>query len=314
MHVADRLASVTAGSITLFRPIGRTSTEEQLAGHRAYHDELAQMCRAKTDSIILRSGDHVKCIAEFSADYDLLILGGNPEGMFRTLIFGSEEHKIADEAACSVLKVKSPRHKVHPRFVPTPRPDFNFDSLETFISWAAVDHSLTVSKKEELFRAVGARIAEVVGLDLGSAIARKISKRDHRQTTQLPGGVALIGTTKTGLPATTLGLFTTASPIPWNGPYPEKVDVVIVVASPPGDRQVQLWMLGRLARIILLEDFLTSLRAAESRDDILRALEAADENIDSFYSSVEITQPELPRLVLPEEDSIGPQDPLDGDD
>jgi hypothetical protein len=125
--------------------------------------------------------------------------------------------------------------------------------------------------------------------------------------------VALIGTTKTGLPATTLGLFTTATPIPWNGPYPERVDIILVVASPPGDRQVQLWMLGRLARIILLEDFLVSLRSARSRDDILRALEAADSEIDSFYSSF-VTQPDLPRIVMPEEDSIGPDDSSGGDD
>lgn len=309
MHVADRIALRSKGSVTLLRLTPMSCSDEQTAGHKAYHKELAQMCRATTESLIVASDDHTKSIAELSADYDMLILGSNPEGMLRTFIFGSVEHKIAEKARCSVLKVKSPRHKVHPRFVPAPRPDFKFDTLETFTNWAAIEPDLAVNRKDQLFQAIGERIANVVGLNLGEAIAGKLSRRDHRQTTQLPGGVALIGTTKTGLPATTLGIFSTSTPIEWNGPYPESVDVVIVVASPPGDRQVQLWMLGRLARIILFEDFLDNVRAASSREAVLRALAFADDRVDAFYTSMEITQPELPRLVLPTESSLGPDDP-----
>ena len=97
-------------------------------------------------------------------------------------------------------------------------------------------------------------------------------------------------------------------------PVPTMQGTRFVVASPPDDRQIQLWMLGRLARIILLRDFLSSVRSADSRDDILRALEIADGQINSFYSSVEITQPELPRLVLPEDDSLLPDDSSRGSD
>jgi len=309
MHVADRLASAHGGSVTLLRPVKKATTQDQIDGQRAYHEELSRMCRAPSESLILRSENDVSLVAEISADYDLLILGGNPEGLLRTLIFGSEEHGIAAAVTCSVLKVKTPRHKVHPRFSPAPRSDFDFDNLDTFISWAAVEQNLQVQRKEELFQAIGKRIADVVGLDLGPAIAHKIARRDRRQTTQLPGGVALIGTTKTGLPATTLGIFTTSDPLAWSGPYPDPVDVVIVVASPPGDRQVQLWMLGRLARIILLSEFLDGIRATETREDLLNFLRVSDQALDSFFTSGEITQPELPRVVLPEETSIGPSEP-----
>ena len=95
MHVADRIALRSKGSVTLLRLTPMSCSDEQTAGHKAYHKELAQMCRATTESLIVASDDHTKSIAELSADYDMLILGSNPEGMLRTFIFGSVEHKIA---------------------------------------------------------------------------------------------------------------------------------------------------------------------------------------------------------------------------
>ena len=58
-------------------------------------------------------------------------------------------------------------------------------------------------------------------------------------------------------------------------------------------------MLGRLARIILLEDFLEQLRKAKTTEEILNALRAADQDIDSFFSSMEITQPRLRKVDIP---------------
>lgn len=86
---------------------------------------------------------------------------------------------------------------------------------------------------------------------------------------------------------TTLGIFTNRAPLQWRARASEKVDVCLVVLSPPGGRRLQLWMLGRLARMSPTEDFLTRLRAETTQDGLRAVVSAADKELDQFLGGGE---------------------------
>lgn len=287
IHAADRLARRTMGRLTLFRPVASVTGQDQIEGHRRYHEQLRELCLCPAESLILRTDDVEATVAEISADYDLLVVGAHAERSLVTLFFHAEEQRIAGAAHCSVLMVKAPRHRVHSRFNLPPGSAFPFGrSLAAFLTWAAVGHRLQVNRKEELLDRIAERLSTVLGIDMAPEIAAKLRKRERQQPTGLPGGLALVGATKNGLPATSLGIFTLVRPIPWGG-RADKVDVVLVVMSPHEQRQAQLWMLGRLARMIQLEDFVDRLRGAGSEAELLEAVADADARIDSYLRGMD---------------------------
>ena len=305
IHVADRLARRTMGRLTLLRPVAEVTGQSQIEGHRRYHEQLRGLCLSPTESLILRTSDVQTTIAELSADYDLMVMGAHAERSLVTLFVHSEEQRIGRAAQCSVLMVKAPRHSVHSRFnLPAgSAPPFG-RTLAAFTSRAAVGHRLTVGRKDELLDRIAERLAAVLGVDLAPAIADKLRKRERQQPTGLPGGLALVGATKNGLPATSLGVFTLARPIPWGGRAADKVDVVLVVMSPHEQRQAQLWMLGRLARMIQHEGFVDRLRGAGSEAELLEAVADTDREIDRYLRGMDTAGELSPARV----DTSGPLD------
>jgi amino acid transporter/mannitol/fructose-specific phosphotransferase system IIA component (Ntr-type)/nucleotide-binding universal stress UspA family protein len=287
MHVGDRIVHPDAGSLTLCMPLSEGCSEQDRSDSQAYFEQLAELCVSKTERLELTTDDLSGSIAELSADYDLLLLGAQPESPLRTLLFGSWEHRLADAAQCSVLMVKAPQHTVHTRFVPPVDSTLVSDNLQPSITTAAVGLRLRATRKEDLLMMMASRLAHATGIELPAELAVKLRERERQQSTQLPGGVALIGITKGGIPTSTLGLFTVDKPLAWGGASNDPVDLCLVVLSPPGERQVQLWMLGRLARIIPQSGFLDRLRGATTEELLLQVLRDADEHLDDYLKGSE---------------------------
>jgi mannitol/fructose-specific phosphotransferase system IIA component (Ntr-type)/nucleotide-binding universal stress UspA family protein len=289
MHVGDRIVHPDAGRLTLLIPLESDHEKTDREDAEAYHNQLGALCISPTESTVVVTDDLVSTISEISTDYDLLLLGAQDERPLRTLLFGSFEHRLADAAHCSVLMVKAPRHTVHQRFVPPLDSSLQSDNLLPAIATAAVGLRIEVQRKEELLIRMAGRLAHAAGTEKPAELGAKLRERERQQSTQLPGKVALIGITKGGVPTTTLGAFTLSQPIGWGGPSREPVDVVLVVLSPPGERQVQLWMLGRLARLIPQAGFLDSLRGASTEGLLLESLREADQHLDDYLKDVEDT-------------------------
>jgi len=291
MHLADRIAARAGGSLTLVRLVAEQAEPMQIDGYKAYHRELAQLCRCATQSVVLRTPHAGATIAEMSADYDLLVLGAARESSARTLLFGSPEDRMAGAARCSVLMVKAPRHAVHSRFPPPEQGRLEFGGLGLFTTWAACGAQLEVKNKEDLLGRMARRHSEVLGVDMSEAILAKLHKREQQQPTALAGGVALIGATKNGIPATSLGAFTVDRKLAWKvrggSRGVDQVDVCLVVLSPPGERRTQLWMLGRLSRMIHAGGFLAALRAAEDETELLEVIRDADDALDAFFDGAD---------------------------
>ncbi|MCP4867324.1 MAG: amino acid permease [Proteobacteria bacterium] len=307
VHVADRIATASRGSITLLRLVAEQAEQMQIDGFRAYHRELSELCRSKTDSVVERTADTNAAIARLTADYDLLVLGAARESSVRSMLFGSPEDAMASAADCSVLMVKAPRHAVHSRFEPPGQSAAPFGGLGMFTTWAACGARVEVKTKDDLLVKMARRHAEVLGVDMADSILSKLHKREQQQPTALSGGVALIGATKNGIPATSLGIFTSRRPLNWvlrgGSRGIDKVDVALVVLSPPDDRRTQLWMLGRLARMVHARGFLRDLRAATTDSELLAAVRVADEGLDDFLDRMDTSTDWAPVRLPDDSDS-----------
>lgn len=310
IHVADRIAERSGGQLTLFRPVAEATEEMQIDGFRAYHEQLSELCRSPSRSMIERTSDEVATLVQLSPAYDLLVLGASPERRRLGPFVGSDAHRIARAVSCSVLQLKAPRHAVHTRFELPETARLPFGDLQTFTTWAAFGARLKVRNKDELLLRIARRMGKVLGVDMANAIYSKLRKRERQQPTQLPGGVALIGATKNGLPATSLGVFTTARALPWNSRAQERVDVCLVVLAPPSDRQTQLWMLGRIARMINHPGFLSSLRSCTDEAQLLDAMTETDEALDRYLGGLDTSTDVGPVRLLDDDDSFVDHTPL----
>ncbi|MBJ93306.1 MAG: hypothetical protein CMP23_02400 [Rickettsiales bacterium] len=291
MHVGHRIVHDEVGKLTLLMPLKLNHSEQDRSDMEAYNRQLEDLCDSETETRVVVTDDLVTSVAELSHDYDLLLLGAQDEQSLRTLLLGSYEHQLADAARCSVLMVKAPRHTVHQRFVPPLDSSLQTENLQPVLATAAVGLRLDVQRKDELLHLMAGRLAHVAGTEQPAELALKLRERERQQSTQLPGGVALIGIAKGGVPTTTLGVFTLAKPLQWGGSSREPVDVVLVVLSPPGERQAQLWLLGRLARLIHQPSFLQDLRDAGTETLLLASLRQADEHLDDYLGDAEEAGP-----------------------
>ncbi len=264
IHVADRLATMSGGSLTLFMPVPVEETDEVMHAHREYHKQFIRMCQAPAEGLVLRTQDAVAAIEELSSERDLLILGAPPEAPLRNLLLGSPDLAMMERARCAVLRLKTPRHRVHTRFRPqVPRPELHLE-LEPFLRHAALGPRLRVANKKDLFAIVARSLAAVEDTELEPAIAEALWEREEQQLTSLGGGVALSGFVLAGVQTPTVGVFTTAEPVSFDGSRWTEVDLMVVILACPADRQTQLWLKDLFAR--LLADGWLSQQLREARN------------------------------------------------
>ncbi len=264
VHVADRLAALCEGSITLFMPVPVEESDAVMRAHREYQRQFARMCRSPAEGLLLRTQDAESTIEELSADYDLLILGAPPESPLRNLLLGSPDLALLERARCAVLRLKTPRHRVHTRFLRPVNSSRLDQDLEPFLRHAALIPKLQVSSKRELFAQVARSLAAVEDTDLEPHIADALWARENQQVTSLGAGVALNGFVLPGVQAPTVGVFTTATPVAFDLPRNEPVDLLVVILACPADRQTQLWLKDLFAQ--LLADGWLSEHLRESRN------------------------------------------------
>ena len=288
VHVADRLARGEGGQLTLLALLPAKVDALQVQQQKDYHVQLMQHARAGCRSMVLRTDEPYDRVAELSDNFDLLVMGSPEEQGFKTVLFGSHEHRMADAVRCSVLRLETPRPDVHHRYALSAG-DHDTLALRDYLDAspirveAAGSGSFSgrpVRKKQELFADMAYGISVAGGLDDPEPVLRAMLERDRRQNTALSGGVAMLEASVRTLAAPVIGVSVLAVPVDYRGRERRRVDVMFCVAASARHRQVQLWILDRLARMILTTDVLDELRDAETNDEARRALTEADELLD----------------------------------
>lgn len=101
--VVNRIAHAYGAKITLLNVVDH---EEDVESTRAYLDKSA----AKFDQpaeIMVCSGDLIERVVAFSGQYDLIIMGASLDWGIQEVVTGFRTDKIMEQAACSVLIIKS---------------------------------------------------------------------------------------------------------------------------------------------------------------------------------------------------------------
>ena len=168
----------------------------------------------------------------------------------QTLFFGSKEHRAAKIAQCSVLKLKAPRHQVHHRFDLRREDTQEQMILAPYIHHAIVGHRIQVNKKADLFREVGEMVQRTEACESAQSVVNALTERERQQNTALREGVAISAPTVESVRHTQLVIVTLERAIDYQSSGKPMVDVALLVLAPRADRQSQLWVLERLARLM----------------------------------------------------------------
>jgi len=274
VQAADRLARhQRGGTVTLFDTVPAEHTLEMEDEQDDYLDQLGMLCQGAWRSLLIPANDPLDIIAEITEHYDLLLML-SPGGIgLRTLFRRSHEHRLAERARCSVLRIRAsvdfPTDVVRVE-------DESTEALavESFIQRAAVVPHLPVATKQALFSAAAHFLGRASGAE-PETLEKALWQLEKRHGTYLGEGVALCTPTMHGVEVPTLGLFTADRPLEYRAEQP--VDVVVVVLGSHRHRQMHLWLVERMTRMLLdhgLAPMLRDSRNAEAMRNACR--EAAD--------------------------------------
>ncbi|MEM6930337.1 MAG: amino acid permease, partial [Myxococcota bacterium] len=261
VHVADRLARATGGELTLF------SAANPVEAYREYHKELARLCEVPVHSEVhdVTAERLVKFVTGLTPVFDLVIMGAETERGLAALTRDSRVDRIAAESACSVLRIKAPRHRVYPYV--------DFRGLEGEMleeEDLVVIPSLSTSSQAELFTRMAGRLVEAG--ETTTSVEEALWERERKQSTALSTGLMVSTGTHSGLTRARAAVVTLKQPVRFGTPDRHRVDVCLVVLAPPGQRNRQLWLVHELYPVLSRPDVLEAVRAASTPEQIRKLL------------------------------------------
>ncbi len=275
---ADRLATEHGAELTFIRFLEEDATDSEVASEEAYLAQMCQLAREPSTACVLQGHDEAKTISQFSAGYDLLVTH-EPKATVLGQLFGLRQNDLTDAAACSVLRLQTPRVQTH-HAVQTSVPAKRL-RVEDILEPACIKAALPKQKKDALFETFANSFAEAVPDLVASEVLSELLGRERSQNTAVGHGVALPHATIAGAKRTHLGIFTTASPIDYQAPDGEGVQFFFATIGPASERQTHLHVLAMVSGMALKTDLLEKLREAKTSEDIQKAVTDAQEQLES---------------------------------
>ena len=107
-------------------------------------------------------------------------------------------------------------------------------------------------------------------------LVEEILRREAEGSTAIGGGLTIPHTRYALAERVQIAVATLATPLIIPADDDQPVDVVILIVGPRGDPRQMLRILARLARLVKHDDFLATLRAADTADEILAAIGDAE--------------------------------------
>ena len=193
--------------------------------------------------------------------FDLLIMGAETERGLEALTRDSRVDRIAAGAACSVLRVKAPQHRVYP-YVDLRGLENEALEAQDLVALA----SLQASSQADLF----AKLARATAGDgeTAATVEAALWERERKQSTALATGLMVSTGTHPGLTRARAVVFTLERPVRFGAPGHHRVDVGLVVLAPPGQRNRQLWLVHQLYPMLSHPEGLAAVRGSDSGDAI----------------------------------------------
>jgi len=271
-HTADRLAAVHHADLTFVRYVPATTPRTRVQAEADYLDQVRELCDAPTEVLMVDGRTEAEALTRASADFDLLVMAEPPSTLVGQ-VFGGLQDRLTAGAACSVLRLQTPRSQTH-KAVAATRAESSLPLLE-LLERGCVAARLERRKKDALFTHFAHSFADKVAGLTSERVVAALHERERTQNTAVGLGVALPHATVDEAARTYLGVFTTDRPVEYGAPDGEGVDVFFVTIGPPSERQTHLLLLAAISRLVLQTGLLYQLRKATSPDQIVTAVETS---------------------------------------
>jgi PTS system fructose-specific IIC component len=128
-------------------------------------------------------------------------------------------------------------------------------------------------EKSGVIRALAARVAESGRATDAEALFADAWKREEQAPTGLPGGLAIPHAKSPAVKQASLAVARLARPVEFD--EGEDADLVFLIAAPDTAAQDHLALLSTLARSLMKEDFVASLRSAATPDEVVGIVQGA---------------------------------------
>ncbi len=128
-------------------------------------------------------------------------------------------------------------------------------------------------EKSGVIRALAARVAESGRATDAEALFADAWKREEQAPTGLPGGLAIPHAKSPAVQQASLAVARLARPVEFD--EGEDADLVFLIAAPDTAAQDHLALLSTLARSLMKEDFVASLRSAATPDEVVGIVQGA---------------------------------------
>jgi len=270
---ADHLARVHDADLTFVRWVdGRNPGSEE--AEKAYLAELCDLCSTPAKTRLVYGSDETKAVAVLTPEYDLLILGAQPEARWWTRMRGSRADWLMEQSTCSALRLKAPRRLVDRSFAGS-GVDHAGTRIDEYLAGECVDAQLGGMSKQALFSHFSSCFAEVLEGVSAEEVEEALWERERSQNTAIGNGMAVPHATLSGAKRSFMGVFTTSSPIDYRTPDGAPVDVFVMTVGPPSDRNTHLRILSVVAWLVTKTPFLERIRAADNQSELLSMLLAS---------------------------------------
>lgn len=269
---ADHLAKLFGATVTFVRFVESDVSEPLFQSQTNYVNELKHLCQSNTKVRMIRGKNLYSAITKETVHHDLLVLGAPPDSGIKRLLLKNKEDSITEQAACSVLRLRTPKTKMHAEFKTTETSEKNI-SLRDWLIPECVETRIKPRKKDELF----AHFARSFARELNGVSAHQIEKalweRENTQNTSVGHGLALPHATIDELDGTKLAVFTSKEPIDYQTATHDKLDIFIVTVGPSSERHRHLELLAGVAQMVLETELIPELRACALSKDALKVID-----------------------------------------
>jgi len=277
IHVADRLGVAWNAEVFFLHVASEDASDAELEKMKEYHKQLEAFSIRQIKSQIIKTKNRLEKVVEESKNCDLLIIGAPAEHRLLRIFSMSFEDKIGEKAACSVLKVQSPRFYSHEvtKAIPDAISEEGFRLLP-FLHTGAVEANISLKDKESLFRYMAEIFERETGIADADTFEQGLWKRERVQNTAMGQGVAMPHAVIPDAEHTFFGIFTLQEAIDFSSPDRAKVDICFVTAGPIDQRGIHLKIIGRIARLIRGTSLLDQLKKAENSHELVEAVNMFD--------------------------------------
>jgi len=271
---ADQLAKVHHARLTLARYVRPDASAMERQAEMDYLEQIATLCSSPPIYRIVEGADKVETFAGISAKYDLMVLGAEPHLRMREYLRGSFPDRLTDAAACSVLRLRTPREQTHVSVAPKGLPA-DIQNIAAHLIVDGTEAGLEAMTKEALFAHFAETFARALPNLSKPDIEQALWDRERTQNTAVEKGMALPHATIADADRAWLAIITAKAPIDYKAPDGNPVDVFFVTLGPPSARNTHLQVLSSIAHLVLGTDLLDRLRAATNDEELSQALAQA---------------------------------------